>query len=300
MWLRLLTELFLRETVLKEVRRQVTSAAMEAAAASTSAPRTNAERLPVDVLLPFALSAESGALVDLMTEVTKTRCDSFLEYDGLIEVHPKQPPRRIVVVDTGVGTKAATIATEESLKLHKPKWVISAGFGGGLVEPLRRGHFLLATDVASDMLLDGSVPEPIELGWKFDPGTLGPSVHLGRLVTVSKLLGKESEKRSAGERTGALACDMESYAVATACRKHGTRLLSIRIISDAVEDELPPEIERLLNKKTLAAKLGAATSAVMGRPSAVQDLWQLHQDSIKASHRLAKFVVSMMQGLNSP
>lgn len=309
MWLRLLAEHFLRETVMTEVRRQVTSAAKSAVVDAVSgAPENAAEdkvftpvsSLPVEILVVFALSAESGALVDLMTRVTRTRCASFLEYDGLLEINQGNEPRRVVVIDTGVGAKAARIATEDALALHKPKWVISAGFAGGLVEPLRRGHFLLATEIVRDGTSSGETSSPaINLGWKFDPDSLGSSVHLGRLVTVGKLLGKSSEKRSTGERMSAMACDMESYAIAETCQKHGARMLSIRIISDAVEDELPHEIERLMNQKTLAGKLGAAAGAVMGRLSAAQDMWQLYQDSIRASQRLAKFVVTMSRGLVS-
>lgn len=295
MWLRLLADLFLRETVLPEVRRQVTSAAKESIQREVVVSPETPVQLPADILILFALGAESGALVDRMTKLTKTRCESFFEYDGLLQIAEEQDSQRVVVIDTGVGMKAAAIAVEESIKLHKPRWVVSAGFAGGLAEPLRRGHFLIASDIACDVASPDGIQEPIDLGWKFDPSTMGRSVHIGRLVTVGKVLGKESEKRAAGERTGAVACDMETYAIAAACQKSGTPLLSIRIISDAVEDNLPPEIERLLNQKSLAAKLGAAAGAVMGRFSAAKDLWQLHLDSVKASQRLAKFIVSMLR-----
>ena len=39
------------------------------------------------------------------------------------------------------------------------------------------------------------------------------------------------------------------------CQQHGVPLLAIRVVSDAVDDELPPEIECLLAQKSLAGKL---------------------------------------------
>ena len=90
---------------------------------------------------------------------------------------------------------------------------------------------------------------------------------------------------------------METFAVAKACAAAGRRLLSVRIISDAVDDELPPEIEHLLHQKTLAGKLGAAAGAVLNRFSAAKDLWQLREDALKASDRLAKFLVGVVEQL---
>jgi adenosylhomocysteine nucleosidase len=73
--------------------------------------------------------------------------------------------------------------------------------------------------------------------------------------------------------------------------------LAIRIISDAVDDELPPEIEHLLKQKSLAGKLGAAAGAMLKRFSAAKDLWKLREDALKASDRLAKFLVGVTQHL---
>jgi adenosylhomocysteine nucleosidase len=90
---------------------------------------------------------------------------------------------------------------------------------------------------------------------------------------------------------------MESFAVVETCRKVGVPCLAIRVISDAVDDELPPEIEHLLKQKSLAGKLGAAAGAVMKRFSAAKDLWKLREDALKASDRLARFSVGVVEQL---
>src|SRR6185295_15522441 len=94
-------------------------------------------------------------------------------------------------------------------------------------------------------------------------------------------------------------CDMETFGVAEVCQERGVPLLAIRIISDGVDDELPSEIENLLAQKTLAGKLGAAAGAVFRRPSAAKDLWRLREDALKASDRLAKFLVGVVGQLES-
>jgi adenosylhomocysteine nucleosidase len=90
---------------------------------------------------------------------------------------------------------------------------------------------------------------------------------------------------------------MESAAIAEACREGKTKFLSVRIISDGVTDELPREIERLMNSRTFARQLGAATGAILKRPSAIKDLWRLREDAIRCSDRLAKFLAGVIPQL---
>jgi adenosylhomocysteine nucleosidase len=134
--------------------------------------------------------------------------------------------------------------------------------------------------------------EQLAVGIKLEPEVLAATkgLHVGRLLSVDRLIRQPEERRKLHEEHAALACDMETFAVAQACRDAGTRLLSVRIISDAVDDELPPEIEHLLAQKSLAGKIGAAAAAVLHRPSAAKDLWNLREDALKASDRLAKFL----------
>jgi adenosylhomocysteine nucleosidase len=106
-----------------------------------------------------------------------------------------------------------------------------------------------------------------------------------------------AERRSLAEQHQAIACDMETFAIAQVCREQGVPLLAIRIVSDAVDDELPPEIEHLLKQKSLAAKVGAAAGAILKRFSAAKDLWKLREDALKASDRLAKFLVGVVEQL---
>src|SRR5205814_3777866 len=171
-----------------------------------------------------------------------------------------------------------------------PRWVISAGFAGGLSEELRRGHIVMAEEVVN---LSG---DRLPVGMSLDRESMASSkgLHVGRLLSVDSILRDAAERRRLGEHHQAVACDMESFAVVETCRKQGVQCLAIRIISDGVDDELPPEIEHLLKQKSLAAKLGAAAGAVLKRFSAAKDLWKLREDALKASDRLAKVLVGVV------
>ena len=88
-------------------------------------------------------------------------------------------------------------------------------------------------------------------------------------------------------------------AVAEVCRRHRTRFLSVRVISDALDDQLPPELERLVNHSSIAGKLGAATRAIWQRPSIVKDMWRLRETAQRASDRLARFLTGVVPQLHS-
>jgi len=243
--------------------------------------------LPCDVVFVFAIGIESGGLVDQLQGAETSRHKHGTEHAG------KLAGKEVVIVESGVGSKAAARATAETIKFYQPRWVVSAGFAGGLTDALRRGHILMADEVAS---LSG---QRLPVGMKLDPTWLAATkgLHVGRLLTVDGIIRQPAERRRLAAEHGAIACDMETFGVAEACQQHNAKLLSVRIISDAVDDELPPEIEHLLAQKTLASQFGAAAGAVLKRFSAAKDLWQLREDALKASDRLAKFLVSVVSQL---
>jgi adenosylhomocysteine nucleosidase len=248
---------------------------------------TPPEFLPCDVAFIFALGIESGGLVDLLANSETSTHVHGVERAG------KLGGREVAIVEGGVGQKAAARATAEAIQFYRPKWIVSAGFAGGLDEMLRRGHIVMADEVVN------AAGESIATDLRLDRESLAATkgLHIGRLVTIDSILREPAERRLLAEKSGAIACDMETFAVAAACRQQGVPFLAIRIISDAVEDELPPEIEYLLKQRSLAGKLGAAAGAVLKRFSAAKDLWKLREDALKASDRLAKFLAGVTNEL---
>jgi adenosylhomocysteine nucleosidase len=242
---------------------------------------------PCEIAVIFALGIEAGGLVDRLQDRITTQFKTHVEHAGYFE------GRRMVVVETGVGREAAADTTQAVLALHNPLWVISAGFAGALHEDLRRGHVLMANEVAD-------VDQhrlTIELNLDEASAANSPGLHIGRLLTVDRLIRTKAEKEQLGKEHAALACDMETFAVVQVCQTAKKPCLAVRVVSDGLEDELPKEIERLLDQTTWAAKLGAAAGAIFQRPSSVKDMWKLNEEAIKASDRLARFLTGVVAQL---
>jgi adenosylhomocysteine nucleosidase len=266
---------------------QTVRAEAENAAAPHAETAETEKTLPCAAAFLFGLGVESGGLVDRLEGMTRRRFKTRVEYDGLLQ------GRRVVAVDSGAGAEAASQATERVIARHQPAWIVSAGFAAALRDGVRRGHILMA-----DTVVDAQ-GEELHVGLKMDPAAVAATrgLHVGRLFSVDHLVRSVEEKRRLAEQHQAIACDMETAAVAHMCRQHKTRFLAVRVISEALDDELPPELESLTHQTTSAAKLGAAAGAIFRRPSSVKDLWRLKEEAIKASDRLAKFLEGVFDQL---
>jgi adenosylhomocysteine nucleosidase len=232
-----------------------------------------------EIVCLFALGIESGGLVDRLQE-RQSVYRPLTSHRGLLDGRP------LAIVETGAGAEKAAATAEKAIELLQPQWIISAGFAGALRENLKRNHFLMADSIADES------GDALDVGFKISPEQLAASkgLHVGRLLTVDRLIRTRTERQQLAEKHRAVACDMESAAIAQVCQSRKVRLLSVRIISDAVDEVLPPEIERMLLQPSLAGKAGAAIGALVKRPSAAKDLWKLRDQAMDASDRLAKFL----------
>jgi len=254
---------------------------------SEKAGQDEEEAKPCDLGAVFALAIESGGLEDLLDDATTTRGHGFVVRQG------KLRDRQVALIRSGAGRQAAARATEALIEGHRPGLVLSAGFAGGLNSDLKR-HDILMVDHVVD-----PAGEQFSIDLKVDPTSLSQvsGVHVGRLLTVDNVIRLPDEKRSLGRRYNALAVDMETFAVAEVCRRRQVRLLAVRVINDTVDEELPPDVERLLTQKTGPARLGAAAGAAWRRPASIKDMWKLKENALLASDRLARFVTQMIEQL---
>jgi adenosylhomocysteine nucleosidase len=288
MMLRWMLSNFVRQAAYQKVSDAIAAATEQVSGAERDKEST--EPLPpCEIALLFATNLESEDFAARLQDRVTTRCASFVEHSGRIA------ERGVVVAETGAGQQASGRAAEDLIAMHHPAWIVSAGFAAALRPELRRGHILMADQVADPQ------GNHLAVGFRIEPEVVAATrhLHVGRLLTVQQPLRTPEARRDLGERFDALAADMETLAVAQACSQHKVRFLSVRVITDAVDDRLPVEVERLLAKSSWAAKLGAATGALLKRPSSVKDWWHLQQQALQASDRLAKFLSGVLPQLTT-
>jgi adenosylhomocysteine nucleosidase len=281
MVLRRLASQMLRNEAARRAQQAVASAA-QGAAQPREEDEPDRPPEPCQVGVVFALPIESGGLRDLMQGVVRIKSAQFTLFEGGLA------GRSVVVVESGPGQENAARATEVLIAGHRPQWVITAGLAGGLVSEAAACDIVLATELVR------ATGERLAIELAREPQ---PGVHLGRLLTVDQVIYQAEQKKALGEEHAAMAVDMESFAVADACRRRAIRCLAVRAICDTVDDELPADVQHLLAQETWTGKLGAAAGSIFRRPSHVKDLWRLRESALVAGIRLGEFLAELIPQL---
>lgn len=197
---------------------------------------------------------------------------------------------RVVTVEAGAGPERAARATQALLDAHTPRWVISAGFSGGLRPDLQIGDVVIGNSIVDragqELRIDVRMAPDAQRGW-----------HVGRLVMVDEIVRTVADKQRLAERSGALAVDMESLAVAQKCAENHVRFLAVRAISDDLSADLPPEVMSVFGG-TGSLRAGVIAGAVWKRPGSIKDMWRLRERAVSASERLAVFLQMILPTLS--
>ena len=281
--LRSLLKTWLQQAAKGNVRDAIVKA-MPGQIASASPCLPAEEPKPCHLGFVFALGIESGCLEDLLQGAITVRGNGFTIREGGLH------GRRIAIILAGPGRTNARRATERLIDGHRPFRVISAGFAGGLCPRLNRNDILIA-----DRLLDTDGNSPaVEVSANLSAAATQSDVHVGPLLTIDRVVRLPRDRQLLFHRTGALAADMETFAVAEVCAVRQVAFSSIRVINDPADQTLPRDVEHLLAQKTAAARLGAALGAVCRRPASAKDMYQLRENALVASGCLAKFLAEKL------
>ncbi len=237
---------------------------------------------PADIGIVAALSMEVGYLIDRLRRVRKYHAAAMPVIEGELD------GKIVAIAIGGMGRAAARRAATVLLDGHRPSWMVSAGFAGGLNPALGRYELALPDEVIDPEGRRFPVHRPDALG--------GIRSAAGRLLTVDRLILDASEKRLLHETSGADLVDMESSGVAALCAERLVRFLSVRVVSDDAGTTLPPELGSLMTKSG-SYRVGAALRAVWNRPSRIKDFWNLHEQALESADRLARFVAHCLAEL---
>lgn len=196
---------------------------------------------------------------------------------------PDHIPSTVNVLITGMGRKNAERSFRTVLAKAKPDLVLTSGFAGGLRPGLERGAVLFAG--AKEKRVESAL---LRAGAR--PGLFHPS---DRVVTGPQ------EKRKLHESTGADAVEMESFAISAVCREHGIPGVTLRVILDTAEEELPLDFNQVLtsDQRLDGRKLAAV---LLRSPGKIPGLLQLRKQSEFAAKELGRVLRTVLEQLCTP
>lgn len=232
---------------------------------------------PADVGIVAALPIEMGPLLDRLQGRRKYAGPKWSITEGDLA------GKLVAVMIAGVGEASARRGVEVLVAGHRPRWVISAGFGGALDPGLKRNDVIVTRRVVSE----DRERAPLDIDLSLPPSSAShPLVRAGSVLTVGRIVRTPSEKAALRQDQSCDVVDMETHAVAAYCAERSIRFLGVRVVSDEATTELPPEVLTVLGP-TGGFRLGATMGALWRRPSSVKDLLRLREHAYQAADRLA-------------
>jgi adenosylhomocysteine nucleosidase len=187
------------------------------------------------VLLVVALAAERYALQGSLQERRNQR------FGGRSAVRGRLAGRDILLVQAGIGRDRARDTVVAAAREFDVEAAWSLGFAGALSERLQPGDLVFPAAVLDDADT-GGVPLAADYSHAIVCAALRRAavpVDPGSLITVGTVLRTPDAKRAVGQRSGAVAAEMEAAGVAWAARDLRIPWVALKAIVDAVDDPLP-------------------------------------------------------------
>lgn len=238
------------------------------------------------VLVTFAVEAEFAPWRKLRrfseSDVGDVRAYSAPMKDG-----------ELIVLLTGVGGRRAWAAdTTNVIRDGNVDVCISSGLAGALREKHRPGDVLAAKEVRAT-------------NWKkvipSDADLLEVASACGARVadafySVDRVLGRSSEKSKLGAKADAV--EMESADIMLEAVAFGAKVIAIRAISDAVEEDLPLDFNRVVSEAGEVSLPKVLAQAAI-HPASIPALVRFGRQSRNAAEQLAIVLEACIERLAS-
>ncbi len=178
---------------------------------------------------------------------------------------------------TGMGQKNASERVRKELGTAKTDLVLTCGFAGGLNTNLSVGDIVFDADDNT-----GLKDKLIELGAK--PGIFH---------CAEKVASTSKEKQLLQNTTNADAVEMESAAIRAICQEKKIPSATIRVISDAVGEDLPIDFNEVMtpdNRLSMAKLLGK----LLREPKKIPQLMEFQGKTVFAARRLDELLEKLL------
>ena len=194
----------------------------------------------------------------------------------------------IVAGVMGVGGVRAGGEAERLIVRYKPGRIILIGYSGALDPSLVSGKLIRPRCVVNE---NGQVIELHDDG----PPRVGEAGECGGgcLLTVDRGVSGVDEKRCLFEKYGAVAVDMESYAIGQVAMSQGIPLLIRRAISDEAFSQLPSKIFSWVSFEG-EARPGRVFADLLTNPQLLAVMLRLASLSRRGSKALAGEVLELI------
>ena len=237
------------------------------------------------ILVTFAVEAEFAPWRKVRQFVKQT--DGSAEYFAA-----RIGDANVNVVLTGVGGKSAWLETTKIVWDGDIDICVSSGLAGALRAEHQLGDILAAKEVQA-------------IGWKRVVASDAKLIQLaqehgaravGSFYSADRVIGSASEKRELGRVADAV--EMESGEVLHEASAFGAKVIAIRGISDAFDEDLPLDFNRVMTPAG-EVSIPKVLGEVVRHPLSAPALVRFGKQSRMAAEKLGAFLDRYLEGVVS-
>jgi adenosylhomocysteine nucleosidase len=175
------------------------------------------------------------------------------------------------ILVTGMGRKNSVRVFEEQLEKLAPTLVLTCGFAGALRPELKIGDVVFDADPGNGLaeLLQASGAKPA-------------TFYCAPRVAITA-----DEKTALRQSTGADAVEMESAVIREICRAKKIPSATVRVISDAANQDLPLDFNALMTPEQTIS-FSKLALALVKSPGKIPKLMELQRNTRFAAQELSK------------
>jgi adenosylhomocysteine nucleosidase len=232
------------------------------------------------IAVTFALPVESTGLIAQLRGANRIMSGDAPIIEGKID------NRLVAVFHTGVGREKCRSEIEKLLSGQQFDCLISAGFAGAVRESLQVGDLFLAENFSDRQLLFNARRILVD-----------NNACTGRLFTSTSIIESVAQREEVARVSGAAAVDMETEAIAQACRARGTPMLSIRVISDSLDKRLPAPAGILFDVERQRTNLAKLVPYVLSHPTIGWHLIRFARRIARSREALTNAIVAFVREL---
>ncbi len=235
------------------------------------------------ILYVASEALELEPLARLLTGLRKLKWPLDYAYEGIWE------GRRVMLAANGAGPRLAVRAVETAIRAvtaaelssSKLDAVISTGLCGALDPALQVNQIVVAREVIDSASRESYACAPVLADRNFT---------LGTLITQDRV-ANTAEEKSALAKSGAIAVDMESAAIAAHARRAGLPFACIKAVSDAADESFEVDFNKMRSEDGRLAH-GKIGLYALAHPNKIPWLFRFKRRVEGAAQTLGEFLVS--------
>ncbi|HEX5399538.1 MAG TPA: hypothetical protein VFY06_10870 [Verrucomicrobiae bacterium] len=202
------------------------------------------------------------------------------------------------VLLTGIGRVNAEKSVRKFLAggtLASPSLVLTCGFAGGLNPELKLGDVVFEIPSGSSrgdeaQTQTGNRPEPPRVSCY--EKIIAAGAKPAKFFCADRIATTVAEKKVLHDKTGADAVEMESAAIHAVCAEQNIPCITLRVISDTANEDLPLDFNALA-KPDKNLDFGKLFLAVAKSPGKIGALMELQKKAKFAAKRLAEVLTKV-------